>query len=316
MSYSFRIRLKLPERQRIGIDSDKWLLTSENSMPEITLRSKQQGSPIAEANELVLCGEGYSSKEEALIQGEQLKDVFILALAHLHIGADFGDWAPRGRATDDCLKMLEQETGKRVLNDVPGVMTFETDSQPLILATQGGIVITHVQKKFEPAFRLAFKLQTRLGKKDQLAFDLFSASFFETSSDARLLMLIMAVETLLHTSPRCKEAQLHIDELIRLTNDSLILSEEEKESLKSSLRDIRNKSIGQARRKLADQLAGRNYMDMESKEFIKHCFKLRNKLVHGGIPRPTRHDVDLAAANLELFVGDLLSVPLLEQVPL
>ena len=158
MLYSFRIRLKLPDQQRIGIDSDKLLLTPENSMPEIVLRSKPQEAPIAGANELVLCRDGYSSEEEALTQGEQLKDVLILALSHSHIGADFGDRAPRGWATDYCLRMLEQGTGKRILNDVPGVMTFETESSPLTLRAQAGIVMTHVQKKFEPAFHRAFKL--------------------------------------------------------------------------------------------------------------------------------------------------------------
>lgn len=308
---SFIIWLKLPDRQRIGIDSDKLLLTPENSMPEIVLRSKPQGAPIAGANELVLCGNGYSSEKEALTQGEQLKDVLILALSHSHIGADFGDRAPRGCATDYCLRMLEQGTGKRVLNYVPGVMTFETESAPLILRAQTGIVMTHVQKKFEPAFHRAFQLRTKLRPADRLAFDLFSASFFETSADARLLMLMMAVETLLDPSPRSNEAKLHVDELIRLTKDSPILSKKEKKPIISSLEWLYKESIGQAGRKLADRLGGRRYMNKTAKEFFTYCYGLRSALVHGNLPRPKRDDIDLAAANLESFVGDLLSGPLL-----
>jgi len=316
MSYSFRIRLKLPDRLRIGIDSDEWPLTPVNSKPEIALRSKQQGSPIKGTKELVLRGDGYSSEEEARTEGEQLKDVLILAFARLHIGADFGDRASKGWVTHAGLQMLEQQTGKRVLNDVHGLMTFETEPSPQFVATQAEAVITKGQEKFVQALRLAFELRTKLRPEDHLAFDLFSASFFEPSADARLLMLMMAVETLLNPSPRSDETQQHVDVLIRLTNDSSILTEKEKQSLTGSLRWLYKESISQAGRKLADRLTGHSYLNLEAKDFFTYCYGLRSKLVHGYVPRPTRDEVNLAAVNLESFVGDLLSGPLLEQFSL
>ena len=316
MSYSFRIWFKLPEALRIGIDSDKWLLTPINSRPEIALSSKQQGSPIAGIKELVLRGDGYSSEEEAHTEGEQLRDVLILALARLRIGADFGDRAPKGYMTEAGLQMLEQQTGKRVLNDVHGLMMFETEPSPQFIAMQAEVVITRSKEKFVQALRLSFELRTKLRPEDRLAFDLFSASFFESSADARVLMLMMAVETLLNPIPRSKKTQQHIDELIRLTKNSSILTEKEKQSLTGSLQWLYKESISQAGRKLADQLAGHNYMDLDAKKFFTYCYDLRSNLVHGNIPRPTPNEVGLAAANLELFVGDLLSGPLLEQVSL
>lgn len=313
MSYSFRIRFKLPARLRIGIDSDKLLLTPLNFIPEITLRSKNQGTPIKDSKEIVLRGDGYSSEGEACVEGEQLKDVIILAFARLRIGADFGDQAAKGCMTNFGLKLLEGKTGKRFLNDVHGLMTFETEPSPQFVAVQVKAIITTVEEKFVQVFHLAFELKTKLRREDRLAFDLFSASFSEPSADARLLMLMMAVETLLDPSPRSEHAQQHITELIRLTNDSLMLTEKEKESLTGSLQWLYNESISQAGRKLASRLDGRSYLNMKAKNFFNYCYDLRSKLVHGNVPRPTRAEVGLAAANLESFVGDLLSGPLLEK---
>jgi hypothetical protein len=42
---------------------------------------------------------------------------------------------------------------------------------------------------------------------------------------------------------------------------------------------------------------------------------MRSYLVHGYYPRPTRDDVDKQAAGLEVFVGNLLSLPLLNIRP-
>lgn len=83
-----------------------------------------------------------------------------------------------------------------------------------------------------------------------------------------------------------------------------------------SLNWLYKESISQAGRKLADRLTGHNYMDMDAKKFFTYCYGLRSKLVHGSVPRPTREEVDLASVDLESFVGDLLSGPLLEQVSL
>lgn len=316
MSKSFRIRLKLPGRLRTGINSDKWLLTPVDSKPEITLRSKKQGSPIEAGNELVMLGDGYSSEEEARTAGEQLRDAITLAFARLRIGADFGDRAPKGWITEAGILMLEQQTGKRVLNDVHGLMTFDTEPPPQFVATQADAILTRGKEKFVQALTLAFELRARLKPQDRIAFDLFSASFFEPSADARLLMLMMAVETLLNPSPRSQDVQQHIDEMIQLTNDSTRLKKEEKQSLTGSLQWLYKESISQAGRRLADQLDGQSYLDLKPRDLFAYCYDLRSKLVHGYLPRPTREEVDQAAVNLESFVGDLLSGPLLRQITL
>ena len=73
-------------------------------------------------------------------------------------------------------------------------------------------------------------------------------------------------------------------------------------------------SVGQAGRWLAHTLGKREYMGKTAPAFFSACYELRSRLVHGHMPRPSRDDVDVTAANLELFVGHLLSGPLVDSV--
>ncbi|TDA27855.1 MAG: hypothetical protein DSO00_06250 [Archaeoglobi archaeon] len=125
----------------------------------------------------------------------------------------------------------------------------------------------------------------------------------------------MAVETLLKPEPRFCAAKQHVDELIPLTNESTMLPKSEKNSLLGSLQELRKESIGQAGRKLAKKLGDRKYLDRSAEDFFTYCYSLRSKLVHGK-KRPHREKVAEAVVNLESFVGDLLSGPLLQQVTL
>jgi hypothetical protein len=48
--------------------------------------------------------------------------------------------------------------------------------------------------------------------------------------------------------------------------------------------------------------------------FFTRCYEMRSALTHGHLPRPDRGDVDVLAANLEIFVGDLLAGRLLTEI--
>jgi hypothetical protein len=53
-------------------------------------------------------------------------------------------------------------------------------------------------------------------------------------------------------------------------------------------------------------------MDEDVRQFFNRCYQMRSKLVHGEVPRPTRDEVGVRAASLEVFVGHLLGVPLVD----
>lgn len=65
-----------------------------------------------------------------------------------------------------------------------------------------------------------------------------------------------------------------------------------------------------AGRELASSLAEKRYRNMTPPKFFSACYDVRSKLVHGTHPRPSREEVGSLAANLELFVSDLLAEPI------
>lgn len=143
--------------------------------------------------------------------------------------------------------------------------------------------------------------------QEQLAYDLYAASFSESSPDAKFVTLMMAVETLINPSPRRDEARAHVNALIAATQKSG-LRKPEIDSMLGSLRWLRNESITQAGKKLASQLGDRSYMEATAPKFFTKCYSLRSALLHGHEPRPSRDDVGAYAASLSHFVADLLSL--------
>ena len=75
---------------------------------------------------------------------------------------------------------------------------------------------------------------------------------------------------------------------------------------------LANESISQAGRHIAQQrLGGLTYEGMSAPKFFTHCYGLRSALVHGSIPFPNFDQVSSAVGQLELFVSDLLTQPVL-----
>lgn len=315
MSYSFRIRVRLPQRLRIGIEADNWQVTDAGTLPEISLRSKNSGVLISDSDDLVFRGNGYGDATQANDAGEQFRDAISIAFARQRIGADFGDRGPKIVITAAGLQWMQQSSGhSRVLHDVQGLMVFESDPPPRFANLSLDALVVRAKDKFTESITVALGLSHKLRPEERLAFDLYSASFFQPSADARLLMLMMGVETLLKPDPRSTVAQKHVRKLICRTKCSLKLSKQEKDSLVGSLQWLLSESISQSGRKLSSRLGSQKYHNMSAKDFFTYCYNLRSKLAHGHFPRPSRDDVDLAAADLEAFLGDILSGPLLDKV--
>jgi len=314
MTFCFRIRFHLGLRVRINSSGTQLALPSAASAETITLRPTQDGVPLQDARELVLLGRAYDTEEEATEAARRWRGLIQKALARVNAGADFGDRAPKGFWTKAGLEMLENRTERRVLNDVHGTSVFECEPQPLF-ARAGGSGIKGV-----PAERLvttlagAIEAGAVMSAREQAAYDLYGASFSTSSADARLALLMMAIETMIEPRPRSDAVREHVDGLIAQTL-SADLPEEEIQSIVSSLEWLRSESIGQAGRRLASSVGERIYMDEPPDRFFANCYALRSRLLHGEYPPPTRPEVDRRAGSLELLVRDLLSLELLDKFP-
>lgn len=308
MAYTFRVRFTLGRGVRIQSDADELNLVDEaNSDESVRLRPRHRDVGFGDADELVLTGDAYEGEEAAGEAARRWVALLQSAFARLNIGADFGGRAPKGAFTDAGLQWLEEMTGEgRFLNDVHGIMVFESKPLPKFAATSVKGVVGKPGQRVVEMVQAAARLNIAMTEREQLAYDLYSASFSESSADARFVMLMMAAETLIEPQPRSEAVAAHVRGLISAT-ESASLRREEIESIVGSLQWLYNESISQAGRRLAQSLGDRRYADEEPRRFFTRCYDLRSKLVHGEHPRSERGDVDQRAAALEVFVSDLLA---------
>jgi hypothetical protein len=311
MAFCFRIRFQLGARVSIDSPETHLLLTGPNG-EEVRLQPTAADTALKDASDLALRGYGYDDEAEAAAAADRWRGLVQKAFARVNLGADFGDRAPHGHLTKAGLEFFG--TGRRVLNDVHGTLVFECEPPPMFGRVGGRGVVGVTAERLMNALNAAIELGAVMSDRDQVAYDLYSASFSETSADARLAMLMMAVETLIEPQPRSDEVREHVDALIADTQAS-DLPDGEIQSIVSSLQWLRDESIGQAGRRLASRLGDRRYVDEQPGRFFTKCYTLRSQLIHGHSPRPTRAEVDSRAAALELFVHDLLSVELLARLP-
>jgi hypothetical protein len=204
--------------------------------------------------------------------------------------------------------MLEEQSGFRVLNDVHGLMLYESEPPPHFAKLDARALRGVSQKHFEQVFARALEEAEALTEKEQLALELFNASFFQQAVEPRFIMLVMAIEALLDLPPRSAAAVAHVESMMQLTQQSASLTPDEKTSLLGSLKWLKCESINQAGRRIAtDRLGARRYMDKEAPTFFSYCYHIRSRLVHGTHPLPTREEVGSAVGQLEVFVSDMVS---------
>jgi hypothetical protein len=314
--FCFRVRFRLGVTAHIAAADDEPVLAVEEEHGErVVVRARERGTALNDARDLVLVGARYVTAEAAEQAAARWVPRLQVALARLHLGADFGLRAPRSGITKHGLRMFEQQVGRRVIHDAEGrVVVYECDPPPACVAL--GPVTAVVGKpadRLVKLMRAAADLDVALDEREQLAYDLYSASFFEHNADTRFLTLMMALETLIEQSPRSEAAVGHLTELIDQTRASGMPAAEVASLVRSLEELAARESVGSAGRRLAGKLGDTEYVPGESPpKFFTRCYALRSALVHGEYPRPERGEVSSRAAALESFVGDLLGLPLLE----
>jgi hypothetical protein len=310
--FSFRISLVLPQRE--GFQGDQPILTLDvPGFPRTATLTASGASTIAEATDLSLVSSGWPTEEAARYAGENMRQALMLSLARLGTGADFGARARQGGFTEAGLQWIKQMFGaERVLQHVHGLMVFETNPEPRFVSMRANGKRLMQPERLVRVLAYAVEHPRELSDKERLSLDLYNASFFAHSAEARLITLAMAVEALLDPQPRPEAAINHVDRMIAETEHVPGLGGSERASLLGSLRWMRQESINQAGRRLArERLGEREYMGRAAPEFFSFFYDLRSRLVHGVHPAPSQAEIDATAAGIEVFVSHLLSGPLL-----
>lgn len=315
MSYSFRIRFAQSPLYSIETEENKLILPVPDKQISVALCSKPKEISIREASKLVIQGAGYNSLSAAEIDGQRIKNALIVAFARWCIGADFWQtMTAKTVITEEGLKQLEQETGKRVLQDIEGLMVFKSDPEPTLAyweaEDRSKWSISHPPEDIIQDFSTVLDLAPSLSEREILAFRLYNAALFQLVPDARFLLLIMAIEALSDYAPRSNETIAHVDMLIESTKTCRNLRKEDSNSMIGALHWLKQESIRQAGKRLAtERLGNRMYADMNAAKYFCCCYDLRSKLVHRGAS--DHEEINKLAPQLPSFVSDLLTIPII-----
>ena len=207
--------------------------------------------------------------------------------------------------------MIGQQVGKKALNDQLGLMIFETSSE-LVFATPPKVTfrVTRSPKRFMTAFSTYMARARVLTNQERLAFDLFSAASFQSSPEARFLLLFIAIEAMLQPRERPSPAIDYVKSFISTVEDAQDLAPSDRMSLLGALSWFRYESIRRTGRAFAvDRLGVATYSDVPPDAFFEKAYNLRNRLVHGVPPLPGRKEVGDVIGPLATFVADLLTAP-------
>jgi hypothetical protein len=308
-TYSFRIRINRCPWTAIETDEVKIPLAGDPLTDIVWFTSRGASDAIRDADQLVLFGPDFYSREDADRAGRAFETALLIALARIRVGADFGQRAVDSVLTSHGLRWLEEQRGERVLNDAHGLMVYEAHPDPKFVLPHSTATRAVNRQAFVEAFRDAVRVGWHLSGRERLAFDLFNSAFFQPTPDSKFLLLVMAIEALIEPSARSQEAQEHVRLLVSLTKSAKI-SEHEKASMLGSIRWLSKDSISAAGKKLAaTRLHGRTYAGRTAAELFAHAYQVRSNLVHGNLPYPTVREVSELADLLERFVSELLTSP-------
>lgn len=275
-SYGFEIRIRVARDSLINSDAEWLSLSVPSSELEFLLKPTTEGKAISDSRELIISGGEFTSKEQAAKVAEELRRSLLLSGAQLRIGIELN------------------------------VEVFDEESRKFVIRFKMPYTPEAPQVRFHAAFERASTKSNMLSEKQTLALELYNLHHFETSKRARFLTLVIAVESLSERKERSEMAVNLVESIMSLASNS-DLPDGEKQSLLSSLKDLKEESIGRTCRELVGKyLAGNQYGGMAAKKFFNECYSMRSQLVHDGELEDTGRFLDTWIYNLDQLVSDLL----------
>jgi hypothetical protein len=128
--------------------------------------------------------------------------------------------------------LLSRRSGTRILQDKLGVSVYREQPTPHFVGVgQPTLSVGKNSNAFIEAVDKASEVSEGLGEPILIAYYLFSASTSEQEIEARFILLVMALETMVDQQDRSALVRGHVDQLCELTKKNSNLLDEEKTSL-------------------------------------------------------------------------------------
>lgn len=309
MSWAFRVRFKVAGRSALSSESNKLRLTGAVEVPAVYLQpwNDPEGA-LKDARDILLTSQGYASEDDATDAGHAWLTALQAICVRHQIGVDFGDGSQRSNVGATPTAQAFRE-GRQILADNLGLEIYRDDAPTTFHGfSASGVAIMHTESVLQRDVQKLVRAELDLKDCVRLACGLFGASFFQPSSDARFLLLMMALESLIQPEDHPAHVQVHVAALIQQTQDAEHLSPNVRSSLVDSLEWLKQESIGRAGRRAVSILGAKLYDGRKPKKFFTECYDVGSRMVHGNEERPNRRQVDQWAAHLEVMVRDLIEL--------
>lgn len=312
-SYRFRLRWQFePARSLQDFDGEKLVVFPRIGHCKI--------KPIAAATEndgqsLALTGPPVDSKELAMKQGEIALGALLQATLRQGYAVLLHPRRPEGVITQYGMEWCAQQLGgiDSLYRDRLGITIFEERGETRFVSMSGGV--PSITTEFVSFFaEWTSDVSTSISLRNLIAYDLYSSSRFESSSRARFLLLVMAIESLAKQDKRAEDEQALITQLLAIVEESA-LDKSRRTALKDGLRKFRNVSIGESCRILINEAFVAGVVeDPEAARHFRDCYRIRGQIVHSGkTPQPSVLSTE--ANRLEKTVRQLVTWALQQQRP-
>lgn len=224
----------------------------------------------------VLTSSPLLTHDAAQAAGESAQMSLIKVALNGGVGISIAARMPIGMIFDTALRMMAGP-GETVLRDQIGLQVYEDTGSARFASLNPvrGLLTSPVISIFGKWTQEAKDVPV-LDPRTALAFDLLSSSRSESSTRARFLLLVMALEALLDSLPRPAQ-EVALIASFQQQISTTTLSDDSKKRLVSAIGNLKSESIGKAAQALMERIGG-----VSAAELFKRCYRLRSALVHGG----------------------------------
>jgi hypothetical protein len=326
MTYSFRNGFRTAKDRRLF-----------ERVPEFELCRSEPGSTISvlpanaalgsatlpDTTIYILQGCGYSGLPDALAAALVWRQHLVVACAGNGLPIDIGSLNedklephqfPTWSIPDEILTRAGLHRDDRVLVDRIGLMIYEAQTETKFIfpdwpESVAACSLDRINESISTIRQNPAHLQP-WSEQLSLAYRLVHASLMANDPEARLILMVTAIEAVLpDRKNRSSEIIGLLDSMIADVRKHPGIGDEVKTNVVSLLHEDKNESISRLGRQLAAKLPN-EYDGQSGEQYFRHVYGLRSRLVHGHLDRLSADERDVIDEYKTLlqFVLDVLEL--------
>ena len=295
MTFAFRLQCKLSEGNQFSFPSvvtGDWPSFATKRGHKVFVQAMDANAHVG-VNRFLITSSGYHDLATAKASAtEAIKRLLLGAVAatvgvHFHMGECVVSRTPE-------MSILFTNNGRQLIQDQGNVTFYEDDLPVDFIEAHGTCTQTrHITCLIDKIVSIPHEVSEEI----VLASEIYCLTHFESSSRAKFLALITAIEVLGAPTDRSAEEIEVVKKICDFVKSSQ-LPDEQRNKLLSACGNLRKRSIGDSVRGIVKQ-----HLGSEREEEFASLYQIRNKLAHRG----PRLDLGREVAQLQSIVEQLLA---------